>query len=79
MGLGELAENLSTATTAENVSSTGGVSQVTLTDLCADEAMLVARADERNLFAAVCLSLDRAIAEHNAHRSRLKFWESKAD
>jgi hypothetical protein len=68
-----MAEYLLTATTSENVSSTSRASQVSLTNLYVDKTMLVSRADERNLFAAICLSLDSANAEHNARRSRFSF------
>ncbi|HEX5235783.1 MAG TPA: hypothetical protein VFW25_10690 [Silvibacterium sp.] len=77
MGLPELARNLMTATTAENVSSTGVAPQVSLTDLYADKGMLVSRAEERNLFAAICLNVDSAEAAYKARRSRFRFAAKK--
>lgn len=68
-----MAEYLLTATAGENVSSTSRASQVSLTNLCVDKAMLVSRVDELNFFAAICLSLDSADAAHNARRSRFRF------
>jgi hypothetical protein len=67
-----MAEYLLTATT-DDVSSTSNALQVSLPNLDAKQAMLVSRADERSLFAAICLSLDSANAEHNARRSRFRF------
>jgi hypothetical protein len=76
MDLPELA--IATVATAEDVSSMSDTcmndaSEVSLTNLCADEAVLVSRADERNSLAAICLSLDSAAAAYKARRSPFRF------
>lgn len=73
MDLPGLATNLLTAASAEDVSSTSGASQVSLTNLYADKAVLVSRKDERNLYAAICLSLDSAEGGYKPRLSRFRF------